>query len=120
VVAAFGVAGRVEWRDHLLAELRRFLEHGREKLGSRVGVAGQCGELPDIEQVLEHETNVCQRRVVRRHEAYRWRESVSLTCIRMIDACPTVGRGESVAVMAPPGPPSQKTTQGAGRPNSAH
>ena len=67
VVTPFGVTGLVQWLEYVLAEPRGLLEGSEEQIRRGVGVARQGGNLPDVEDVLEHESNVGERGFVCRH-----------------------------------------------------
>jgi hypothetical protein len=66
--AAFLVAAQVERGQHLGAELAAFLEHGVDRVGVEIGVRGVALQfLGDVEQLVQHELHVAQRRVVLGH-----------------------------------------------------
>src|SRR5260221_12484005 len=68
-MAALLVAWPVERAQLLLAELRASGEDGGDGIRRRLLMARQKGDLPDIEQLLEHEAHVAQRRLVGRHRS---------------------------------------------------
>ncbi len=68
-MAALLVARPVERRQLVLAELGAGGEDGGDGVRRRLLMAGQPGDLPDIEQLLEHEAHVAQRRLVGRHRS---------------------------------------------------
>ena len=67
-LAAFLVADAVERRQHLLAELGGLAENGLDDVGRCVGEAGQIGIAVDVEDVVQQELHVIDRRLVARHE----------------------------------------------------
>ena len=68
VRAAFLVTAPVERKDHVLAKLRRFLEHRVDDVPGRFLESGQRRELPfGAEELVQHETHVPQRCLVSCH-----------------------------------------------------
>ena len=67
VVAAFLVAGAVQREQHVLAELGGFLDDGVDRVGGRVLVARQLGELRDVDDFVQNELNVLDRGLVDGH-----------------------------------------------------
>ena len=66
-LAAFLVADAIERRQHLLAELGGLAENGLDDVGRCVGEAGQIGIAVDVEDVVQQELHVIDRRLVARH-----------------------------------------------------
>ena len=66
-LAAFLVADAIERRQHLLAELGGLAEDGLDDVGRGVGEAGQIGIAVDVEDVVQQELHVIDRRLVARH-----------------------------------------------------
>ena len=59
---------RLSGREHLLAELGGLAEDGLDDIGRRVGEAGQVGIAVDVEDVVQQELHVIDRRLVARHD----------------------------------------------------
>jgi hypothetical protein len=68
-MTALLVARPVERHELVLAELGAGGEDGGDGVRRRLLMARQPGELPDIEQLLEQEAHLAQRRLVRRHRS---------------------------------------------------
>ena len=68
-MAALLVARPVERRQLPLAELGTGGEDGGDGVRRRLLMAGQPAQLPDIEQLLEQEAHLAQRRLVGRHRS---------------------------------------------------
>ena len=66
-LAAFLVADAVERGQHLLAELGGLAEDRLDDVGRRIGEAGQVGIAVDVEDVVQQELHVFDRRLVARH-----------------------------------------------------
>ena len=66
-LAAFLVADAIERRQHVLAELRGLAEDRLDHVGRGVGEARQIGIALDVEDVVQQELHVLDRRLVARH-----------------------------------------------------
>ena len=67
VGAALLVARAVERKQHVLADLRCFLEDGVDGVGRRVLVTRQLRQARHVEHFVEHEAHILQRRFVNGH-----------------------------------------------------
>ena len=66
-LAAFLVADAVERGQYLAAELARFRQHGLDQIGRGVGEAGEVVVALEMEDVVQQERHVVDRRLVARH-----------------------------------------------------
>ncbi len=67
VGAALLVAGAIERKQHLFAELAAFLEHRRKNLRRGLFIARQFGERGNVEQLVEDEAEVAEGSFVDGH-----------------------------------------------------
>ena len=65
--AAFLVADAIERRQHMLAQFCSLAEHRLDDVGRGVREAGQVGVALDVEDVVQQELRVLDRRLVARH-----------------------------------------------------
>ena len=65
--AALLVAAAVQRLEDVFANLGRLAEHGVDQVGGMLLVAGEPGQFADVEEFVEHEAHVVERRLVDGH-----------------------------------------------------